>query len=91
MTTAVQDRVETSVKDDEKGWITRPVHGNSKRQCQIKRDRESCGERATLVTGAADGRHQRRLNRLGLGAIYHCEHPRHVANAHKQITDALKD
>lgn len=86
---AVQDRPEMTVKDNESGWITRSVHGNSKRQCMIKRDGNPCGSRASMVTAAADGRHQRRLTRLGVGPIYHCEHPRHIANAHKQITEAL--
>lgn len=89
MAIAVQDRTEMSVKDNESGWITRSVHGNSKRQCMIRRDGSACGSRATMVTAAADGRNQRRVNRLLGGPIYHCDHPRHVANAHKQITEAL--
>lgn len=91
MAIAVQDRVETPVKEDEKGWTTQPVHGNSKRQCMIKREGEPCGHRAVLVTAALDGRNQRRVSRLIGGPIYHCDHPRHIANAHKQITDILKD
>lgn len=86
MTLAVQPRDDLVAKDEEKGWQTLPVHGNSKRLCTIKRFGEACGAKATLVTSAIDGRHRRRI-----ASIYHCNHPRHIANAHKQITEAIKN
>lgn len=86
MSTAVQDRVESRSNDSDNVYVTYPVHGNSKRECQIKRDGEACGARATLVSRVRDGRRRRSTP----DAIYHCDHPRHIANAHKQITELLK-
>ena len=89
MPTAVQTRPE-SVTNDEKGWNTQPVHGNSKRLCSIFRNRNVCGQRATLVTTTTKSGLRARLTRDGLLPIYHCGDPRHIANAHKQITEINK-
>jgi len=84
MGTAVQSRPHITAKTEQPVYATTPVHGNSKRQCQIKRDGENCGHRAVQQTFVRDGRIKVE------DVIFHCDHPRHIANAHKQITELVK-
>lgn len=90
MPTAVQMRRDSAPNDLDTVWITSPVHGNSKRLCEIHRNREECGARAMFETTMRSQAVRTRLSNKGLLPIFHCDDPRHIANAHKQITELDK-
>jgi len=87
MSVAVAEAKNLQSNDTNTGWITQPVHGNSKRQCQIRRNRQACGNRATHVTTSSKAGKRERYTQSGVLPIYHCDDPRHSANAHKQVTE----
>lgn len=85
MGTAVRERPKIRSNDSDPVWSTTPVHGNSRRLCEIKKYGEPCGHRAEWQTCVAD---------VAIpieDVVYHCDDSRHIANAHKQITQAVNN
>lgn len=83
MATAVRERRESAPEATETVWFTQPVHGNSKRLCEVKKSGQPCGKRATHETCA---KHEYPVEDV----VFHCDDSRHIAYAHKRITELVK-